>query len=73
MSQAYESLQEKCRSLRLAETAKELPSLLREAEAKGWTYYELIHEVLSYELSCWERKKIEKLMKWADFPVYLTV
>jgi hypothetical protein len=38
MSHPYEILQDKCRSLRLAETAKELPILLREAEAKGWTW-----------------------------------
>lgn len=72
MSQPYEILQEKCRTLRLSETAKELPNLLREAEAKGWTYYEFIHEILSHELSCRERKNSEKLMKWAEFPEILT-
>jgi DNA replication protein DnaC len=72
MSHPYEKLQEQCRTLRLAETAKELPNFLREAEAKGWTYHELIHEVLSYELGCRERKNIEKLMKWAEFPDLLT-
>ena len=35
MKQPYEVLQDQCRTLRLAETAKELPNLLREAEAKG--------------------------------------
>lgn len=72
MSQPYEILQDKCRTLRLAETAKELPSLLREAEAKGWTYHEFIHEVLSHEMSCRERKNSEKLMRWAEFPAVLT-
>ncbi|ALS77281.1 ATP-binding protein [Planococcus kocurii] len=72
MSLPYEELQEKCRTLRLAETAKELPSFLREAEAKGWTYHEFIHEVLSYEMRCRERKTSEKLMKWAEFPELLT-
>jgi len=72
MSQPYEILQAKCRSLRLAETAKELPKFLREAEAKGWTYHEFIHEILSHELSCRERKNSEKLMKWAEFPEVLT-
>jgi DNA replication protein DnaC len=72
MSQPYEILQDKCRTLRLAETAKELPNLLREAEAKGWTYYEFIHEILSHEMSCRERKNSEKLMKWAEFPEVLT-
>lgn len=73
MSQPYEILQDKCRTLRLAETAKELPNLLREAEAKGWTYYEFIHEILSHELRCRERKNSEKLMKWAEFPEVLTL
>lgn len=73
MSQPYELLQDKCRTLRLAETAKELPNLLREAESKGWTYHELIHEVLSYEMRCRERKNSEKLMKWAEFPELLTL
>lgn len=72
MSQPYEILQDKCRTLRLAETAKELPNLLREAEAKGWTYYEFIHEILRYELGCREKKHREKLMKWAEFPEHLT-
>jgi len=72
MSQLYERLQTQCRSLRLAETAKELPHFLREAESKGWTYHELIHEVLSYELRCREKKNSEKMMKWADFPELLT-
>ncbi len=68
MTQPYEILKDKCRTLRLAETAKELPNLLREAEAKSWTYYEFIHEFLSHELGCRERKNSEKLMKWAEFP-----
>lgn len=72
MNQPYEELQGICRTLRLAETAKELPSLLREAEAKGWTYHEFIHEVLNYELRCRELKNREKLMKWAEFPESLT-
>jgi len=37
MKEFYYELQEKCKSLRLAETAKELPNMLREAELKGWT------------------------------------
>jgi len=72
MSELYGALQEKCRTLRLAETAKELPRFLREAEAKSWTYHELIYEILTYETQCRERKNSEKLMKWADFPELLT-
>lgn len=72
MSELYGALQEKCRTLRLAETAKELPRFLREAEAKSWTYHELIYEILTYETQCRERKNSEKLMKWAEFPELLT-
>ncbi|GAA0504464.1 IS21-like element helper ATPase IstB [Salinibacillus aidingensis] len=72
MEQVYDHLQEKCRTLRLAETAKKLPEILRNAEAKNWTYHELIHEVLSYEIRCREQKNMEKMMKWADFPEHLT-
>lgn len=72
MSDLYVALQEKCRTLRLAETAKELPRFLREAEAKNWTYHELIYEILTYETQCRERKNSEKLMKWAEFPEFLT-
>lgn len=72
MKHPYEPLQDKCRTLRLAESAKELPSLLRNAEAKGWTYHEFMHEFLSYEVTCREKKNTEKLMKWAEFPELLT-
>lgn len=69
----YYELQEKCRALRLAETAKELPNMLREAESKGWTYSEFINQVLGYELACREEKNRTKLMKWAEFPQQLTL
>lgn len=73
MTDFYHELQEKCRALRLAETAKELPNTLREAELKGWTYYEFINQVLEYELACREEKNRAKLMKWAEFPQELTL
>ncbi|WP_411953848.1 IS21-like element helper ATPase IstB [Alkalibacillus sp. S2W] len=72
MSEAYKSLQDMCRTLRLAETAKALPELLREAELSGWTYYELMDKVLTYEMACREQKNIERLMKWAEFPEHMT-
>lgn len=72
MTQPFELLQDKCRALRLAETAKVLPSLMREAEAKNWTYHEFIHQILSYEMGCREQKNNERLMKWAEFPEKLT-
>lgn len=43
------------------------------AESKYWTYYELIDEILRYELDCREEKKRTKLMKWAKFPQHLTL
>ena len=46
MTSPIELLQEKCRTLRLAETAKELPTLLRNAESGSWTYHEFINELL---------------------------
>ncbi|MFZ3591748.1 IS21-like element helper ATPase IstB [Bacillus sp. DJP31] len=72
MGQPFEALQDKCRTLRLAETAKELPALMREAESKSWTYHEFIHKLLSYEMSCREKKNSERLMKWAEFPEKMT-
>lgn len=72
MSQPYEILQEKCHTLRLVETAKELPNLMKEAEPKGWTYHEFIHKFLNHELHCREIKNKQKLMKWAEFPELLT-
>jgi len=72
MSEIHEILQEKCLILRLFETAKNLPNLLREAERKNWTYHEVIHEFLNYELQRRAAQKIEKLMKWAEFPEKMT-
>jgi DNA replication protein DnaC len=72
MSHPFEELQDKCRTLRLAETAKELPTFLREAESKNWTYHELVYELLSYEINCREIKNIDRLMKWAEFPEKMT-
>lgn len=48
MANAYDDLQQKCRPLRLAETAKGLPNMFRAAESKHWTYYELIDQILEY-------------------------
>lgn len=73
MADFYQELQQKCKTLRLAETAKELPNMLREAELKGWTYYEFINQILGYELACREEKTRAKLMKWAEFPQQLTL
>jgi len=73
MTHPMTQLQEQCRSLRLAETAKELPTLLRKAEADQWTYHELIYEIFSYEQACREEKLLAKLLKWARFPLQQTL
>lgn len=73
MTNTYDDLQQKCRTLRLAETAKELPNMLRMAESQNWTYYELMDQILGYELDCREEKNRIKLMKWAEFPQHLTL
>src|SRR5699024_12413972 len=73
MANTYHDLQQKCRTLRLAETAKALPNMLRKAESKNWTYYELMDQILGYELGCREEKNRAKLMKWAEFPQHLTL
>jgi DNA replication protein DnaC len=73
MTHPMTQLQEQCRSLRLAETAKELPTLLRKAEANQWTYHELIYEIFAYEQACREEKMLAKLLKWARFPLSQTL
>lgn len=73
MTSPVEALQDKFKTLRLAETAKELPTLLRSAESGSWTYHELLHEILSYEIESRDRKSVEKLMKWANFPYEKTL
>src|SRR5699024_9407122 len=73
MTNIYDDLQQKCRTLRLRETAKERPNMLRMAESNHWTYYELMDQILGYELDCREEKHRIKLMKWAEFPQHLTL
>lgn len=73
MTHPMTQLQDLSRSLRLAETAKELPSLIRKAEAHQWTYHELLYELLTYEQACREEKLITKLLKWARFPFQKTL
>lgn len=73
MTHPMTQLQEQCRSLRLAETAKELPNILRKAESHQWTYHEFIYEVFSYEQACREEKMLAKLLKWARFPIPKTL
>ena len=51
MSNGLEELQQAFKQLRLSEVSLELPVLMREAEQKSWTYYELLNHLLKYELT----------------------
>ncbi|WP_212937615.1 IS21-like element IS643 family helper ATPase IstB, partial [Shouchella clausii] len=68
MNKTVHELQDHFRQLRLAETAEELPQLLREAEKASWTYLEFLESLTRYELAKREEKSLEKRMKWARFP-----
>ena len=73
MSTSMEHLQKQLSSLRLAETANELPMLIQKAEQEDWTYRAFLHHLLDYEQSRRTAKQIERLMKWASFPYIKTV
>lgn len=73
MNRTVQSIQENFRHLRMAETANELPTLLRRAEQQSWTYQEFLEELLTYELKRRDEKSIEKRLKWAKFPYHKTV
>lgn len=68
LSLSVEILQEQLHNLRLAETSKELPIILRNAEQHSWTYQEFLHEMLTYEEMRRQEKMIERHLKWAAFP-----
>lgn len=68
MNKTVNELQNQFRQLRLAETAEELPQLLREAEKASWTYLEFLESITQYEIAKREAKNLEKRMKWARFP-----
>lgn len=68
MSTTIETLQEQLRQLRWAETARELPTIMREAEQASWTYRELISQLTKYELQQRDQKNFAKRLKWANFP-----
>lgn len=68
MNYSVEDLQQKFQQFRMSETSKELPSFLRKAEMKAWTYQEFLYELLSFEEKRRSEKTIEKHLKWARFP-----
>ncbi|EWG08333.1 IS21-like element helper ATPase IstB [Cytobacillus firmus] len=73
MKGSVQQLQEHYRHLRMAETANELPALLRNAEKQSWTYLEFLEATLSFELKRREEKNREKRLKKAKFPYYKTL
>ncbi|WP_400243847.1 ATP-binding protein [Niallia sp. JL1B1071] len=73
MNKTVKELQDHFRQLRLAETAEELPQLLREAEKASWTYLEFLEAVTTFELNKREIKSMERRMKWARFPFVKTL
>jgi DNA replication protein DnaC len=73
MTGSVHTLQEHFRHLRMAETAEELPVLLRKAEKSSWTYQEFLQEILRHELKRRDEKNVEKRLKWARFPYHKTL
>ncbi|MGX7094989.1 ATP-binding protein [Ruoffia tabacinasalis] len=68
-----EELQQTLKQLRLSEVSLELPALMREAEQKSWTYYELLNHLLKYELTKRDEKNKARRLKWAKFPYQKTI
>lgn len=73
MSNGLEELQQTLKQLRLSEVSLELPVLMREAEQKTWTYYELLNQLLTYEQTKREEKNKARRLKWAKFPYQKTL
>lgn len=70
MNKSVTEIQQAFKQLRLAETAEELPELLRRAEQSSWTYLEFLEQLTEFELKRREKKSIERRMNWARFPFY---
>lgn len=66
-------LRDMMRSLRLSETARQLPELLQAAEQQDASYAYFLASVMSYEQKRRDEKQVEKRMKWATFPDYKTL
>ena len=73
MSQQLDTLQQNLRSLRLVETAKHLPSFMKQAETDEWTYMEFLDRLVRFEQKRRDEKQIEKRLKWAAFPSQKTL
>lgn len=73
MNKTVSELQQYFRQLRLAETAEELPQLLRAAEQASWTYLEFLEQITAFEIQKREEKSVERRLKWARFPYLKTL
>lgn len=63
-----EQLQESLESLKLTETARQLPSILEEAEKGKITYLSFLNNLVTYEQNMRNQKNMEKRLKLASFP-----
>ena len=72
MSQ-IQQLQDIMKGLRLVETAKHLPHLIREAEQKDLSFTQFLLDVTSYEQTRREEKQLNNRLKWATFPFSKTL
>lgn len=66
-------LEQQLRTLRLSETAYQLPEMITEAERQDASYQEFLARLLNYEQKRREEKRIERNMKWAAFPFHKTL
>jgi DNA replication protein DnaC len=65
--------QELLRSLRLKESAYQLPVIVTEAEESECSYLTFLTHLLEYEKKRREEKQLEKRLKWAAFPFHKTL
>ena len=65
--------QELLRSLRLKESAEQLPVIVKEAEESECSYLTFLTHLLEYEKKRREEKQLEKRLKWAAFPFHKTL
>lgn len=66
-------VQDLLKSLRLAETSKNISKLIKEAETHEVSYTTFLLDILGHEKKCREEKLIEKHLKWATFPYLKTL
>ncbi|MFT4416530.1 ATP-binding protein, partial [Fredinandcohnia humi] len=72
MSQ-IQQLQDIMKTLRFVETAKHLPTLIREAEQQDLSFTQFLLDVVTYEQARREEKQLNNRLKWATFPFNKTL